>query len=287
MSMLVVKTFSDDQTSTLTHLVYDEDTRDAVVFDAVLDLDSVNWFTYEDSLKMLDDYISTHRLKLHYVLDTHIHADHLSGMQYLKHKYNVPLVINAAITLVQKTFKTVFNLNDDFDISGADFDVLVKDGDQLQAGSMVIDVLHTPGHTPACTSYKINNNVFTGDALFIPDIGTGRCDFPKGSATDLYHSVTHKLYLLADDTRVYPGQDYPQGRALQTFTTIAESKKLNVDLPLGRSEAEYVTFMEKRDATLSLPKLIYPSVQVNLTAGKLPEKESNGQRYLKIPVNEG
>ncbi len=287
MSMLVVKTFSDDQTSTLTHLVYDEDTRDAVVFDAVLDLDSVNWFTYEDSLKMLDDYISTHRLKLHYVLDTHIHADHLSGMQYLKHKYNVPLVINAAITLVQKTFKTVFNLNDDFDISGADFDVLVKDGDQLQAGSMVIDVLHTPGHTPACTSYKINNNVFTGDALFIPDIGTGRCDFPKGSATDLYHSVTHKLYLLADDTRVYPGHDYPQGRALQTFTTIAESKKLNVDLPLGRSEAEYVTFMEKRDATLSLPKLIYPSVQVNLTAGKLPEKESNGQRYLKIPVNEG
>ncbi len=284
MSELKVKTFADEQTSTLTHLVFDAESKDAVVFDPVLDLDSINWFTYEDSLHTLDDFISEYQLKLHYVLDTHIHADHLSGMQYLKHKYNVPLVINAAITVVQKTFKAVFNLNKNFDITGADFDVLVNDGDRLKAGSIVIDVLHTPGHTPACTSYKIADSVFTGDALFIPDIGTGRCDFPKGSAKDLYHSITQKLYTLPDEIKVYPGHDYPQGRELRTFTTISESKKNNVDLPEGRSEAEYIAFMEKRDASLSLPKLIYPGVQVNLTAGKLPEKESNGQSYLKIPV---
>jgi len=285
--MLIVKTFFDTQTSTLTHLVYDSESKDAVVFDPVLDLDAVNWRTYKDSLKVLDDFISTHQLKLHYVLDTHIHADHLSGMQYLKQKYKVPLVINSAITVVQETFKAIFNLAEHFDINGHDFDVLVKDGDQLQAGSILIDVLHTPGHTPACTSYKIADNVFTGDALFIPDIGTGRCDFPKGSARDLYHSVTQKLYTLADETKVYPAHDYPQGRELQTFTTIAESKKSNVDLPENRSESEYVEFMDKRDARLSLPKLIYPSVQINLTAGQFPQKESNGQHYLKIPLSAG
>jgi len=285
--MLMVKTFFDTQTSTLTHLVYDAESKDAVVFDPVLDLDAVNWHTYKDSLKVLDDFISTHQLKLHYVLDTHIHADHLSGMQYLKQKYKVPLVINSAITVVQETFKAIFNLAEHFDINGHDFDVLVKDGDQLQAGSILIDVLHTPGHTPACTSYKIADNVFTGDALFIPDIGTGRCDFPKGSARDLYHSVTQKLYTLADEVKVYPAHDYPQGRELQTFTTIAQSKKSNVDLPENRSESEYVEFMENRDAGLSLPKLIYPSVQINLTAGQLPQKESNGRHYLKIPLSAG
>jgi len=283
--MLNVKTFFDPQTSTLTHLVYDSESLDAVVFDPVLDLDEVNWNTSNDSLNVLDDFIRTHHLKLHYVLDTHIHADHLSGMQYLKQKYKVPLVINAAITVVQETFKDIFNLGQSFDISGHDFDVLVKDGDQLQAGSILIDVLHTPGHTPACTSYKIADNVFTGDALFNSDIGTGRCDFPKGSARDLYHSITQKLYTLADETKVYPAHDYPQGRDLQTFTTIGESKKSNVDLPENRSESEYVEFMEKRDASLSLPKLIYPSVQINLSAGQLPQKESNGAHYLKIPIS--
>ncbi|VAW58276.1 MBL-fold metallo-hydrolase superfamily [hydrothermal vent metagenome] len=285
--MVNIKTFFDEQTFTLTHLVYDPQSCDAVIFDPVLDLDTIGWRTYEESLQSVDQFVSEHKLKLHYVLDTHIHADHLSGMQYLKEKYKAPLVINSAITLVQKTFKDVFNLGVDFDMSGADFDVLVKDGDQLNAGTIKIDVLHTPGHTPACTTYKIENNVFTGDALFVPSIGTGRCDFPKGSAKDLYHSVTEKLYSLADDTNVLPGHDYPEDRGLQTSTTIGESKKSNVDLPANRSESEYVAFMEKRDATLSLPKLIYPSVQINLTAGQLPKSESNGQHYLKIPIVSG
>ena len=281
--MVEVKTFFDEKTYTFTHLVFDPVTKDAVVFDPVLDLDSKAWRTYSDSLKTLDGFIAENKLKLHYVLDTHIHADHLSGMQYLKEKYKAPLVINSAITIVQDTFKGVFNLGASFDTSGADFDVLVNDGDKLNAGSINISVLHTPGHTPACTTYIIENNIFTGDALFVPSIGTGRCDFPKGSAKDLYHSVTTKLYTLPDETKVFPAHDYPEGRELQTFTTIGESKASNVDLPASRSEADYVAFMEKRDGKLSLPKLIFPSVQVNLTAGKLPEKESNGQHYLKNP----
>lgn len=282
--MAEVKSFFDDQTFTLTHLVYDSQTKDAVVFDPVLDLDTIGWRTQTKCLQTLESFIEENQLKLHYVLDTHIHADHLTGMQHLKEKYKVPLVINQAIKVVQSTFKEVFNFPDDFDTSGADFDVLVKDGDTLTAGSLSIEVLHTPGHTPACTSYKIDNHVFTGDALFVPSIGTGRCDFPKGSAKDLYQSVTQKLYTLPDDSKVYPGHDYPGNRELQTFTTIAESKASNVDLPASRSEEDYVSFMETRDAKLPLPRLIYQGVQVNLTAGKLPKAEANGQHYLKIPI---
>ena len=282
--MVEIKTFFDEQTFTFTHLVYDPASKDAVVFDPVLDLDTIGWRTYTDSLKTLDGFIDQNQLKLHYVLDTHIHADHLSGMQFLKEKYKVPLVINSAITLVQDTFKDVFNLGENFDTSGSDFDVLVKDGDKLTAGSIQIEVMHTPGHTPACTTYKIENNIFTGDVLFVPSIGTGRCDFPKGSARDLYKSVTQKLYTLPDDTRVFPAHDYPGDRELQTFTTIGESKASNVDLPASRSEEDYVAFMEARDSKLPLPRLIYQSVQVNLTAGQLPAEESNGQHYLKIPI---
>jgi len=282
--MLEVKTFFDEQTFTLTHLVYDTSSKDAVVFDPVLDLDTIGWRTYTSNLQALDAFIAENNLQLHYVLDTHIHADHISGMQHLKEKYKAPLVISSAIKTVQSTFKEVFNFADDFDTSGSDFDVLVSDGDKLTAGTINIEVLHTPGHTPACTTYKIENNLFTGDALFVPSIGTGRCDFPKGSAKDLFASVTKKLYTLPDDTKVFPGHDYPGNRDLQTFTTIGESKLSNVDLPASRNEDDYVSFMNKRDAKLQLPRLIYQGVQVNLTAGKLPKAESNGVHYIKIPI---
>jgi len=282
--MVEVKTFFDEQTFTLTHLVYDPSSKDAVVFDPVLDLDTIGWKTYTSSLQALDAFIAENNLKLHYVLDTHIHADHISGMQHLKEKYKAPLVISSAIKTVQSTFKEVFNFADDFDTSGSDFDVLVSDGDMLAAGTIDIEVLHTPGHTPACTTYKIETKLFTGDALFVPSIGTGRCDFPKGSANDLFASVTKKLYTLPDNTKVFPGHDYPGNRDLQTFTTIGESKLSNVDLPASRSEEDYVSFMNNRDAKLQLPRLIYQGVQVNLTAGKLPKAESNGVHYLKIPI---
>ena len=284
--MATVKTFFDKQTFTLTHVVYDPGTRDAVVLDPVLDLDTIGWKTYTNSLSELDKFIEAEGLKLHYVLDTHIHADHLSGMQYLKDRYKIPLVINSAITVVQETFKEVFNLSD-LPVDGRQFDILVSDGDQLKAGSLTIDVITTPGHTPACTTYKIDDAIFTGDALFIPDIGTGRCDFPKGSAEDLYDSVVDKLYSLPDDTRVFPGHDYPGGRDLRVETSIAESKQSNVDLPASRSKDDYVSYMNKRDSGLAPPKLIYPSVQVNLTAGQLPDAQSNGMRYLKIPIATG
>ena len=281
-----VETFFDETTFTLTHVAYDETSGDAVLFDPVLDLDNVAWKTHHKSLKILDAFLAEKSLKLHYVIDTHVHADHLSGFQYLKEKYKAPLVINAAINIVQKTFKELFNFGDNFKTDGSQFDVLVNDGDVLEAGTLKIEVLHTPGHTPVCTTYKIDDCIFTGDILFIPDVGTGRCDFPRGSATDLYHSVKTKLYTLPDDTRVYPGHDYPGNRELQTFTTIRDSKDYNSDLPDCRTEAEYVKFMQARDKRLPPPKLIYPSVQINMNAGQLPDKESNGTQYLKIPLTE-
>ena len=282
--MATVKTFFDKQTFTLTHVVYDVATHDAVVIDPVLDLDTIAWKTYTDSLSELDAFIKEQKLKIHYVMDTHIHADHLTGMQYMKQHYAAPLVINAAIKTVQETFRDVFDLQD-LPVDGSQFDILVSDGDRLQAGSLEIEVIHTPGHTPACTSYKIDNAVFTGDALFMPDIGTGRCDFPKGSAEDLYDSVVGKLYQLPDDTRVFPGHDYPGQREVMFETSIADSKASNIDLPASRSKPDYVSFMRSRDGKLAPPRLIYPSVQVNLTAGKLPDAQGNGMRYLKIPIS--
>jgi len=281
-----VKTFFDKQTFTLTHIIYDEKTADAVLFDPVLDLDNIAWKTHQSSLKKLDEFIKQKKLKLHYVIDTHVHADHLSGMQYLKNKYQAPIVINKAISIVQETFKELFNLGPNFKTDGSQFDILVEDGDVLKAGSFNIDVLHTPGHTPACTSFKVGDAVFTGDILFIPDVGTGRCDFPKGSANDLYHSVMNKLYILPDDTKVYPGHDYPGNRELMTFTTIKDSKEHNSDLPANRNMDDYIEFMIKRDKRLPPPKLIFPSVQINMDAGKLPVEEKNGQRYLKIPISD-
>ena len=280
-----VETFFDEQTFTLTHVVYDDKMGDAVLIDPVLDLDSLAWQTNQSSLQKLDDFIEKNKLKLHYVIDTHVHADHLSGMQYIKNKYQIPIVISHAITIVQETFKNVFNMGSNFKTDGSQFDVLVKDGDILEAGSFKVEVLSTPGHTPACTCYKVNDMVFTGDILFVPDVGTGRCDFPKGSAEDLYRSVTEKLYTLPGDTKIFPGHDYPGNRSLMTCTTIKDSKEHNSDLPASRSLDDYVEFMQARDKRLPPPKLIYPSVQINMDGGQLPSEEENGTRYLKIPIS--
>jgi glyoxylase-like metal-dependent hydrolase (beta-lactamase superfamily II) len=226
-------------------------------------------------------------LKLHFILETHAHADHLSGSQIIKRDFPISqIAIGEKITKVQEIFKDVFGLPEGFKTDGSQFDRLLKDGEEFQAGSIKIKALFTPGHTPACVSYYIDGNVFVGDALFMPDYGTGRCDFPAGSAVELYHSVHDRIYKLHESTNVYTCHDYlPNGRPLKFMATIAEEKKENIQLKEETSLEEFVHFRTERDRTLAAPKLLLPSVQVNIDAGHLPEPEKNGKRYLRIPVS--
>lgn len=273
-----INTFYDPTTYTLTYLVYDRQSGDAVVIDPVLDYDPLASVASTHSVERVAAFIADSGLKLHFVLETHAHADHLSGAQYLKHVTGAPIVIGRRITLVQETFKGVFDLGERFPIDGSQFDRLVEDGERVRAGSLVIDVIATPGHTPACVSYRIGDAVFTGDALFIEDYGTGRCDFPGGDAATLYRSVRERLYTLPDATRVFPGHDYqPNGRALRTSTTIGASKAANVQLSAATAQADFVAFRTTRDKTLAAPKLLWPAVQVNVQGGRLPA-------YLTIPL---
>ena len=274
-----------EPTYTLTYVVWDEKTRDAVIIDPVLDYDPIGSQTSVDALTELDAFIATRELRVRAILETHAHADHLSGAQYLKRKYDAPLVIGEKITVVQETFKTIFDLPDDFATDGSQFDSLVRDGETVSFGSIPVEVIATPGHTPACVTYKIGDALFTGDALFMDDYGTGRCDFPKGSATDLYQSV-QKLYALPDETRVFVGHDYqPGGRELRWETTIGKSKANNPQLKGDTPEEAFVTMREERDATLKAPRLLFQSVQVNVDAGRLPGESGTGIRYLKLPLN--
>jgi len=234
------------------------------------------------------DFVRQKDLNILYILETHAHADHLSGAQALKQRFpGAKTAIGEHITRVQEVFKQAFDLPRDFKTDGRQFDRLLADGQTLHAGSLTIGVIHTPGHTPACVTYHIGDNLFTGDALFMPDFGTGRCDFPAGSAEDLYDAITGRLYTMPDDTAVYVGHDYmPGGREMAFRSTIGEEKRANVQLPAGRSREEFVSFRTGRDKTLSAPKLLFQSVQVNIDAGRLPEASPNaGVRYLKIPVN--
>ncbi len=280
-----VESFFDKNTFTVTYVVYDEQTRDAVVIDSVLDFDSHSGAITNESYLKVKNFLIESKLTLKNILETHAHADHLTAAPLFKKDFpNAGLVIGKAITLVQETFGPVFNLVD-LDIDGSQFDVLLEDGSVLNAGSIKIEAISTPGHTPACMTYKIDNMIFTGDAIFMPDMGTGRCDFPKGSAVDLYNSI-QKLYKLNDDTIVYVGHDYaPNGREYSWKTTIKELKEKNIQLKSSTSKEEFVEFRTKRDATLAAPKLLLPSIQVNIDAGHLPKSESNDKIYMKIPLN--
>lgn len=278
--------FYDPRTFTLTYVVYEG--NDAIVIDPVLDYDPLSSTTSTESLQKVTAFLEEKKLKLHLVLETHAHADHLSGSQYLKKRYGANVVIGHRITEVQSTFKSVFNLDPDFPVDGRQFDKLVKEGDTLRAGALEIGVIETPGHTPACVSYKVDDAVFTGDALFTEDYGTGRCDFPMGSADDLYASVHEKLYDLPDATRVFVGHDYqPDGREVRWETTIGLSKSANVQLKKETPKSDFVRFRNERDARLAAPKLLYPSVQINIDAGRLPKPAANGTRYLHIPLDRG
>lgn len=279
-----IETFYDPRTYTLTYVAYDPATRDAVIVDPVLDYDPLAVTAYTESVDKVMRFIDDVGLKVHSVLETHAHADHISASQLLKDKYGAEVVIGDAITKVQETFKGVFNFGPDFVSDGSQFDRLVKDGASFDAGSLKVEVIATPGHTPACVCYKIDDAVFTGDSIFMPDFGTGRCDFPNGSAEDLYDSI-QKLYALPDDTRLLVGHDYqPGGREVAWETTVGKSKTDNIQLKGETSKADFVRFRTERDQKLKPPVLLFQSVQININAGRMPAAEDNGRRYLKLPV---
>ncbi len=279
-----IETFFDERTFTLTYVVYDEKSKDAVIIDPVLDYDIASSKLSSESVEKVLRFVDKKSLNVHYILETHAHADHLTGAQELKKSLGAEVGIGKNITLVQSTFRDIYNLKN-LGIEGTQFDVLLDEEKDLEAGTITIKTIFTPGHTPACSSYVIGNNVFTGDAIFIEDFGTGRCDFPKGSAQDLYESIHGKLYALPDGTNVYPGHDYlPNGRELRYQTTIGAEKKSNIHIKADTTLEEFVRFRTERDKTLKAPRLLFPSIQVNIDGGHLPEKEDNGKRYLKIPL---
>lgn len=281
-----IQEFFDPATFTLTYVVFDVRSLDAVIVDPVLDYEPCSAETATTSIDQVVAFVESRKLRVHYVLETHAHADHLSGAQLLKSRLGAQVAIGARITEVQATFKEIFDLGPQFATDGSQFDRLLSDGDVVRAGTLVVEAMATPGHTPACMTYKIGDAVFTGDALFIEDYGTGRCDFPQGSARQLYTSVHDKLYALPDATRVFVGHDYlPAGRPLRFATTIGESKRSNIQLNATTTLEEYVQFRTTRDATLKAPRLLIPSVQINVNAGKLPPPHQNGRRYLSVPLN--
>lgn len=283
-----IQHFFDPGTFTLTYVVHDPQTLDAVVIDPVWDYEPASGKLSTKSMEPVLQYLKENHLSPKWVLETHAHADHLSSSQLFKNFFpDIKVAIGERITEVQKTFKTIFNLEPEFDTSGKAFDLLLKEGQTFEVGSLKFKVLFTPGHTPACASYMIEDALFSGDALFMPDSGTGRCDFPAGSAETLYESITQNIYTLPDNIRIFVGHDYqPEGRDLKFETTVKEEKEQNIQLKATTAKSEYVEFRKRRDATLAAPRLLFPSIQVNINAGHLPTPEANGVSYLKSPLRQ-
>lgn len=280
-----IQEFFDEATSTLTYVVFDESARVAVVIDPVLDYDPKSARLRETSAEAVAAFIDGEGLSVPYVIDTHAHADHMTALPFFQKRYGAKSVTGADVGVVQAKFRDIYNLGDDFPVDGRPFDVLLDEGDEIEFGALRVHAVHTPGHTPAHMSWQVNDALFVGDTLFMPDYGTARADFPGGSASDLYDSI-QRIYAMPDETRLFMCHDYrPGGRAMRFETTVAEQKASNVQLNARTSRDEYVEFRSKRDAELAAPVLILPSLQVNIRAGHLPDAESNGTTYLKIPVN--
>lgn len=284
-----VHSFLHSDTETYTHVLADVKQQLCAVIDPVLDFDSKSGHTATTGIDEVIEFVRSHNWQLVYIIETHAHADHLSGAIHLKETLGGKLVMGKYITQVQKIFKQVFNFDSSFRTDASQFDILTDEGDTLALGSITITAMHVPGHTPADMAYIAADDekqvVFVGDTLFAPDVGTARCDFPGGDAKTLYQSIK-KLLALDADTVMYLCHDYPsQGRKHCPTTTVAAQKLANIHIKDGINEAEFVEMRERRDATLEMPRLIIPSVQVNIDAGHLPEPESNGTRYLKIPIN--
>jgi glyoxylase-like metal-dependent hydrolase (beta-lactamase superfamily II) len=282
----VVKTFFDEPTFTATHVVHDPATKRAAIIDSVLDFDNAAGRTSTASADAVIAYVKSEGLTVDWILETHAHADHLSAAPYLKKALGGKIGIGANITTVQKVFGEIFNAEPEFRRDGSQFDALFDDGATFRIGEIEARVLWTPGHTPACLTYVIGDAAFVGDTLFMPDYGTARCDFPGGDAATLYRSI-QKIFALPDETRIFLCHDYkaPGRDEFAWQTTVKEERDWNVHVGRGVTEADFVKMREARDKTLAMPKLILPSVQVNMRAGELPPPDKNGIRYLKLPVN--
>lgn len=275
----------DEATWTVTYVVHNGPGTPAALIDSVLDYDPRSGRTRTASADRVIDYVQANDLKVEWILETHAHADHLSAAPYLKKKLGGRIGIGGRITQVQQVFKGIFNLEPEFRLDGSQFDHLFADGERFAIGDLQAEVLAVPGHTPACAAYHVGDAVFVGDTLFMPDVGTARCDFPGGDAKTLYAS-TRKLLSLPDPTRLFMCHDYPPtDRPVAFESTVAEQRANNIHVHDGVTEAQFVAMRTARDATLDMPTLILPAVQVNIRAGELPPPEANGVRYLKIPVN--
>lgn len=277
--------FFDEPTNTLTYIVRDPQSSHCALVDSVLDLDYASGTINYESADRVIDYIRENRLTLDWILETHVHADHLSAAPYIKQELGGRIAIGDHIRTVQETFGKVFAAGPGFSHDGSQFDTLLAEGDVLQVGGLRGYAMHTPGHTPACMSYVIGDAIFVGDTLFMPDYGTARCDFPGGDAATLYRSI-QRILALPPRTRLFVCHDYlPDGRELEFETTVAAERADNVHIKDGTSEAQFVAMREKRDATLGMPRLILPSLQVNMRAGHLPPPEADGRFFLKLPLN--
>jgi glyoxylase-like metal-dependent hydrolase (beta-lactamase superfamily II) len=282
----IVTPFFDEATNTLTYLVREPQGRACAVIDSVLDFDYASGRTDTRSADAVIAVIRDQGLDLQWILETHVHADHLSAAPYIQERLGGRIGIGDRITQVQDTFGKIFNEGTRFQRDGSQFDQLFHDGDSLMIGQMRADVMHTPGHTPACLTYVVGDAAFVGDTLFMPDFGTARCDFPGGSAEVMYDSV-QRILSLPDATRIFVGHDYkaPGRDGYAWESTVGDQRRLNVHIGAGRSRADFVALRQARDATLAMPRLIIPSLQVNMRAGHMPEPEDNGQTYLKVPIN--
>ncbi|MDR5652091.1 MBL fold metallo-hydrolase [Ruixingdingia sedimenti] len=281
-----VSAFFDEATNTITYVVQEPEGRACAIIDSVLDFDYASGHTDTRSADAVADFVRKEGLEVAWILETHVHADHLSAAPYLQERLGGKIGIGEKITVVQDTFGKVFNEGTRFRRDGSQFDRLFTEGDSFMIGQMRGDVLHTPGHTPACLTYVVGDAAFVGDTLFMPDFGTARCDFPGGSAETMYDSV-QKILSLPDQTRIFVGHDYKApGRDDYAWeTTVGEQRALNIHVGAGKSREDFVHLRTQRDATLAMPRLIIPSLQVNMRAGHLPEPEDNGVSYLKVPVN--
>ena len=286
MNEIGITAFFHENTNTISYLVVDEATYCCAVIDPVLDYDSASGRTSTVSADKIVSYIVKNGYNIEWILETHAHADHLSSAYYLQGILGGSIGIGEHICRVQKTFKSLFNLENEFKTDGSQFDHLFTHEQIIKLGHVDITVLHTPGHTPACVSYLIEDNIFVGDTLFMPDYGTPRTDFPLGSATLLYHSIK-RILSLPSTTKMFVGHDYkaPARDVFAWETSVLEQQRNNVHVKAGVSVNEFVEMRNARDATLSVPRLLLPAIQVNIRAGAMPPKESNGHVYLKIPLN--